>query len=161
MSLKSRGLQGVKLVTSDEHSGLVRAINETMIGATHQRCIAHLEKNVANRIHKKKISTAAIGALKVAFQETKPSLVRAGYRKAISLLEKHDKRGAELLDQAEPFALAYLSFPREHARWIRTNNIVERVNGEIKRRANVVQVFPNIESMIRLSGAICCDFNDK
>lgn len=161
MSLKSRGLQGVKLVTSDEHSGLVRAINETMIGATHQRCIAHLEKNVASRIHKRKISTAAIGALKVAFQETEPALVKAGYKKAVSLLEKHDKKGAELLDQAEPFALAYLSFPREHARWIRTNNVVERVNGEIKRRANVVQVFPNIESMIRLSGAICCDFNDK
>lgn len=160
-SLRQRGLNGVKLVISDEHAGLVKAINEIMIGASHQRCIAHLEKNVCNRIRKKNISSAAIGALKIAFQETEPQLVKAGYEKAISVLEKYDQKGAELLEQAEPFALAYLSFPKEHARWIRTNNITERLNCEIKRRANVVQVFPSTISMIRLAGAICCDYNDK
>lgn len=87
-----------------------------MIGAVHQRCIAHLEKNVCTRIRKKNISSAAVGALKVAFQETDPSMVKAGYEKAISLLDKYDKKGAELLEQAEPFALAYLSFPKEHSK---------------------------------------------
>lgn len=161
LSIKNRGLNGVKLVVSDEHAGLVRAINEIMIGASHQRCIAHLEKNLSNRIRKKELSGAAIGALKVAFEEENPQLVEAGYNKAISLLEKYDEKGAVLLDKAKPYALAYLSFPKEHAKWIRTNNLVERINCEMKRRSNVIQVFPNTESMIRLAGAISCDYNDK
>ena len=160
-SLKHRGLKGVKLVTSDEHAGLVRAIKETFIGASHQRCIAHLEKNVCDRVRKKNISGAAVGALKIAFQETEPQMVKAGYEKAVSLLAKYDEKGADLLEEAQPYALAYLSFPKEHARWIRTNNITERLNCEIKRRAKVVQVFPNTAAMIRLAGAICCDHNDK
>ncbi len=115
-SLKYRGLKGVKLVTSDEHAGLVRAIKETFIGASHQRCIAHLEKNVCDRVRKKNISGAAVGALKIAFQETEPQMVKAGYEKAVSLLAKYDEKGADLLEEAQPYALAYLSFPKEHAR---------------------------------------------
>ena len=160
MSLKARGLNGVKLVISDEHAGLIRAIKEIMIGASHQRCIAHLEKNIYSRIKKKNISGATIGALKVAFKETDPQLVEAGYNKAVSLLAKYDEKGADLLEEAKPYALAYLSFPKEHARWIRTNNITERLNCELKRRSNVIQVFPNSLSMIRMAGAICCDYND-
>ena len=116
MSLKGRGLSGVKLVISDEHAGLVRAINETLSGASHQRCIAHLEKNIYCRIKKQNISNATIGALKMAFKETDPCLVKAGYQKAVDLLEKNDEKGAKLLEEAEPFALAYLSFPKEHAK---------------------------------------------
>ena len=71
-----------------------------------------------------------------------------------------DPRGAELLEEAGPHALAYLAFPREHALWVRTNNVCERMSGEIKRRTRVVQVFPSAGSLVRLVGAVCCDQND-
>lgn len=69
--------------------------------------------------------------------------------------------GADLLEAAAPDALAYLAFPREHRRWIRTNNLCERMNAEIKRRTRVVQVFPSNESLVRLVGAVCCDQSDE
>ena len=86
--------------------------------------------------------------------------MRAGYRRAVELLAEVDARGAGLLEDAEPSALAYLGFPREHAVWVRTNNVCERMNCEIKRRTRVVQVFPSRESLVRLVGAVCCDQND-
>ena len=161
LSLRKRGLNGVKIVTSDDHLGLVRAIKETMIGATWQRCIVHLERNVIDRVRKKGVGSAAVKALKTAFAETDPALVEAGYDRACELLRVHDAAGADLLEKAKPDALAYLAFPQEHKRWIRTNNICERLNGEIKRRTKSIQVFPSNESLIRLIGALCCEQNDE
>ena len=89
-----------------------------------------------------------------------PALVRAGYRRAVELLAAVDERGAELLEDAAPAAMAYLAFPREHRHWVRTNNVQERMNCEIKRRTRVVQVFPSTASLVRLVGAVCCDQND-
>lgn len=103
---------------------------------------------------------AAIAALKAAFSESDPALVRAGYRRACELLRARDGAGADLLEEAEPAALAYLDLPREHRLWIRTNNVQERMNREIKRRTSVVQVFPSTASLLRLVGAVCCDQND-
>ena len=161
ISLRKRGMEGVKLVTSDDHLGLVRAIKEVMIGASWQRCIAHLERNVADRVRRKGVGNAAVKALKTAFAETEPCLVEAGYDKACELLRAHDSAGADLLEQAKPDALAYLDFPREHKSWIRTNNLCERLNGEIKRRTKPVQIFPSNESLMRLIGALCCEQNDE
>ena len=161
ISLRKRGLRGVSLVTSDDHLGLKRAIREVMIGASWQRCIAHFERNVAERARKKGVGTAAVKALKTAFAETEPALVQAGFDKARELLEAHDGAGASLLEEARPDVLAYLDFPREHRRWIRTNNLCERLNGEIKRRTKPVQIFPSNESLVRLIGALCCEQNDE
>lgn len=160
LDLRKRGMSGVQLVISDSHAGLVHAIRETMIGASWQRCIVHLERNVADRIKRRDDGAAAVAALKKAFAETEPALVRAGYNKACELLREHDEAGANLLEDAREDALAYLAFPREHRNWIRTNNICERMNAELKRRTRVVQVFPSNESLIRLVGAVCCEQND-
>ena len=160
LDLRKRGMSGVQLVISDDHAGLVRAVREVMIGAGWQRCIAHLERNVIDRVKRRGTGAAAVAALKAAFAETKPALVRAGYNKACNLLREHDEAGASLLEDAREDALAYLAFPQEHRHWIRTNNICERINAELKRRTRVVQVFPSNESLIRLIGAVCCEQND-
>lgn len=160
LSLRKRGMSGVQLVISDAHTGLQRAIKEVLLGASWQRCIAHLERNVMERCRKKGNGAAAVAALKKAFAEDDPRLVRAGYRAAVDLLAEVDERGAELLEEATADALSYLDFPAEHKTWIRTNNVQERMNGEIKRRTRVVQVFPSTKSLIRLVGAVCCDQND-
>ena len=160
LGLRERGLSGVRLVTSDAHAGLARAIREVLAGAAWQRCIAHLERNVMERCRKKGDGAAAVAALKAAFGEVDPTLVEAGYAQAVESLAQVDKAGAELLEEARPFALNYLAFPSEHRSWIRTNNIQERMNAEIKRRTKVVQVFPSTASLVRLVGAVCCDQND-
>ena len=160
LSLRSRGLSGVRLVVSDAHEGLTRAVREVMVGASWQRCIAHLERNVADRCRRKDDGAAAVCALKAAFAESDPALVRSGYEHATELLRACDERGAELLEKAAPAALCYLDFPSEHRMWIRTNNVQERMNREVKRRTKVVQVFPSVESLIRLVGAVCCEQND-
>ena len=160
LSLRARGLSGVRLVTSDAHEGLVRAVREALPGAAWQRCIAHLERNVLERCRRKGDGSAAVAALKAAFAEADPALVRAGYRRAVELLAAVDARGAELLEDAAPAALAYLAFPREHRHWVRTNNVCERMNCEIKRRTRVVQVFPSAASLVRLVGAVRLDQND-
>lgn len=160
LDLRRRGLSGVRLVTSDAHEGLARAIREVLAGAAWQRCVAHLERNVRDRCRRRDVGEAAVAALKAALSERDPALVRAGYRGACDLLAAADPRGAELLEEAAPSALAYLGFPREHAVWVRTNNVQERMNCEIKRRTRVVQVFPSFDSLVRLVGAVCCDQND-
>lgn len=160
LGLRRRGLSGVRLVTSDAHEGLARAVREVLVGAAWQRCVAHLERNVRDRCRRRDVGGAAVAALKAALSERDPALVRAGYRRACELLAGVDARGAELLEDAEPSALAYLDFPREHAVWVRTNNVCERMNCEVKRRTRVVQVFPSRESLVRLVGAVCCDQND-
>lgn len=160
LSLRSRGLSGARLVVSGAHEGLARAVRESLPGAAWRRCIAHLERNVLERCRRRGDGSAAVAALKAAFAEADPALVRAGYRRAVDLLAAVDGRGAELLEDAAPAALAYLAFPREHRRWVRTNNVQERMNCEIKRRTRVVQVFPSAASLVRLVGAVCCDQND-
>lgn len=160
LGLRERGLSGVRLVVSDAHAGLARAIRESFPGAAWQRCIAHLERNVMERCRRKGDGAAAVAALKAAFGEVDPALVEAGYAQAVESLAAFDEAGAELLDEARPFALNYLAFPPEHRHWIRTNNVQERMNAEIKRRTRAVQVFPSAASLMRLVGAVCCDQND-
>ena len=102
LSLRARGLSGVRLVTSDAHEGLVRAVREALPGAAWQRCIAHLERNVLERCRRKGDGSAAVAALKAAFAEADPALVRAGYRRAVELLAAVDARGAELHEDRRP-----------------------------------------------------------
>ena len=160
LDLRRRGLSGVRLVTSDAHEGLARAIREVLAGAAWQRCVAHLERNVRDRCRRRNVGEAAVSALKAALSERDPALARAGYRRACDLLAAVDARGAELLEEAAPSALACLGFPREHAVWVRTNNVQERMSCEIKRRTRVVQFSPSFDSLVRLVGAVCCDQND-
>lgn len=147
-------------MVSDAREGLVRAVSEVMLGATWQRCVAHLERSVRDWCRGRGDGEAAVAALKATLAESGPGLVRAGHARAAEPLSAADPRAGELLEEAAPSAPARLGFPPEHRRWIRTNNIQERTDAEIKRRARVVQVFPSVEALARLVGAVCCDQDD-
>lgn len=156
-SLRERGLGGVRCVTSDAHAGLVRAIAECFPGACWQRCIVHLERDVCSLLSAKRSRAMAGKALQAVFKQADPATARSAYGAAIDEIANLSGDGARLLEDAEADALAYLDFPEAHRRRIRTNNIQERMNREIKRRSRVVQVFPSIESMLRLVGAVCAE----
>ena len=159
--LRRRGVTGVKCVVSDDHEGLVQAIADVFQGAAWQRCIVHLERNVAGWFSKKEEKLTAIAAMKAVFAERDPQLVRAAYRQAAERIAQLKAHAGELLEDAEADALAYLDFPYEHHVRLRTNNVQERANEEIKRRTKVVGVFPSVESMMRLVGSVLIDVNEE
>ena len=159
--LRKRGVTGVRCVVSDDHEGLVQAIAEVFQGAAWQRCIVHLERNVAGWFPKKEDKAVATAAMKAVFAERDPRLVRAAYRQAAERIAQLKARAGELLEDAEADALAYLAFPYEHHVRLRTNNVQERANEEIKRRTKVVGVFPSAESMMRLVGSVLIDVNEE
>lgn len=159
--LRKRGVCGVRCVVSDDHAGLVQAIAEVFQGAAWQRCIVHLERNVAGWFSRKEDKLTATAAMKAVFAERDPQLVRAAYRVAVEKIGEIRPRAGEMLEDAEADALAYLDFPFEHHVRLRTNNVQERANAEIKRRTRVVGVFPSVESMMRLVGAVLVDVNEK
>lgn len=159
-SLRRRGITGVMCVVSDDHGGLVQAIAEIFQGAAWQRCIVHLERDAARWFKSKNDKGIALAAMKAVFAERDPQLVRAAYRRAAEIISGLSRRAGELLEDAEADALAYLDFPREHHIKLRTNNVQERANEEIKRRTKAVGVFPSIESMKRLAGSVILDINE-
>ena len=159
--LRKRGVKGVRCVVSDDHEGLVQAVAEVFQGAAWQRCIVHLERNVAGWFSKKEERAVATAAMKAVFAERDPQLVRAAYRQAVERIAEIRPRAGELLEDAEADALAYLDFPREHHVRLRTNNVQERANEEIKRRTKVVGVFPSVGSMMRLIGSVLVDVNEE
>ena len=126
------------------HAGLVRAIAECLPGAGWQRCVVHLERDVCSLLASRRHRAMAGKALQAVFRETDPATVRSA-------------RAGALLEEAEADVLTYLDFPAELRRRIRTNNAQERMNREIKRRSRVVQVFPSVESVLRLVGAVCAE----
>ena len=147
-SLADRGLRGVKLVIADDHKGL-RAAARRVFNATHQRC----------RIHWMRTAVAAM--LKTIFaQETRAEAEAQWEIVAEALREKQPKLGA-LMDASRDDVLAYMSFPREHWTQIASTNPLERVNREVKRRADVIGIFPNDEAIIRLVGALMLETNDE
>jgi transposase-like protein len=159
--LRKRGVHGVRCVVSDAHEGLVQAIAEVFQGAAWQRCIVHLERDVAGWFSKKEDKAVATAAMKAVFAERDPQLVRAAYRQATERIAQLKAHAGELLEDAEADALAYLDFPYEHHVRLRTNNVQERANEEIKRRTKVVGVFPSVESMMRLVGSVLIDVNEE
>ena len=159
--LRRRGVAGVKCVVSDDHEGLVQAVAEVFQGAAWQRCIVHLERNVAGWFSRREEKLTAVAAMKAVFAERDPQLVRAAYRQATERIAALKPHAGELLEDAEADALAYLDFPYEHHVRLRTNNVQERANEEIKRRTKVVGVFPSVESMMRLVGSVLIDVNEE
>ena len=155
--LRKRGVSGVRCVTSDAHEGLRRAVAECFPGAAWQRRAVHLERNVCSLLRTRRQRAMAGKALQAVFRESDPAVVRCAYHAAIDAIGEMSEEAASLLEEAEADALAYLGFPAEHRRRIRTNNVQERTNREIKRRARVVQVFPSADSMVRLIGAVMAE----
>lgn len=157
--LLDRGVANVRLVTSDAHQGLRKAIEEVWPEATWQRCIVHVKRDVLKAIESEKGQRHARAIMAPIFKESEPKLVRALYHAAIEELEEVEPKAARILEDAEVDALAYLSFPKAHQIRIRTNNVQERMNLELKRRTKVVQAFPSSESVLRLLGGIIDEIN--
>ena len=160
LSLRRRGVAGVRLVTSDAHAGLRRAIMEVFDGASWQRCFVHLQRDLTARIRHRKDQGRAMHALSAVLRQSDAAMTRAAYDAAVVRIGAIDRRAGELLEDAREDALAHLAFHREHWVRLRTNNVQERANAEIKRRTRAVQIFPSRESLIRLVGAVLVDMNE-
>jgi len=158
-TLKKRGLAGVQLVISDAHEGLKAAIAK-VLGATWQRCRVHFMRNALAHVAKGQRETVA-AIIRTAFAQPDAETAKVQWRLvADQLRPKYDKL-ASLLDQAEADVLAFMSFPKELRQKLHSTNPLERLNKEIKRRTNVVGIFPNERAAERLIGAILLEQNDE
>ncbi len=158
-ALARRGLRGVKLVISDGHEGLKAAVSR-VLHASWQRCRVHFMRNVlahAGKGHRRLVS-AWIGT---AFAEADADAARKQWRSVADQLRPRVPKLASLMDGAEADVLAFMTFPKEHRAKIHSTNPLERVNGEIKRRTDVVGIFPNEAAVTRLVGAILLEQNDE
>ena len=158
-SLNRRGLRGVKLVISDSHEG-IKAAAAKVLNATWQRCRVHFMRNALAHAGKtqRRMVSAAIGTV---FVQDSPDAARAQWRSvADQLRDKFPKLGT-LMDDAENDVLAFMTFPRAHWAQIYSTNPLERLNAEIKRRTNVVGIFPNDAAITRLVGAMMLEQNDE
>jgi transposase-like protein len=158
-SLARRGLRGIKLVISDAHEG-VKAAAAKVLNASWQRCRVHFMRNVLAHAGKqgRRVVSAFIGT---AFAQEDVGAARAQWRQVADQLRPRVKKLAELMDQAESDVLAYMSFPVAHRPKLHSTNPIERVIGEIKRRTEVVGIFPNDEAIVRLVGAVLLEINDE
>jgi putative transposase len=157
--LARRGLRGVKLVVSDAHEGLKAAVAR-VLHASWQRCRVHFMRNVLAHAGKsgRRVVAAFIGT---AFAQEDADTARAQWRQVADQLRPKVPKLAALMDEAEADVLAYMSFPKDHRPKIHSTNPLERLNGEIKRRTEVVGIFPNEAAITRLVGAILLEQNDE
>ncbi len=159
-SLKNRGLSGVRLVISDQHAGLVAAITRTMQGSSHQRCRVHFIRNVLAHVPKGEAEMVAALFRTIFAQPDLTSMSKQWDKVRDDLAARYPKTGP-VMDAAKTEVLAFAAFPREHWRKIWSTNPLERLNKEIKRRARVVEIFPNEAAVIRLVGAVLADTHDE
>ncbi len=158
--LVARGLQGVKLVSSDAHSGLVEAIAATLPGASWQRCRTHFMRNLLTRVPKSAQGFVAT-MVRTIFEQPDAKTVKEQHARIVTQLEERFPDAAAMLDDAGPDLLAFTGFPKEHWRQIWSNNPLERLNREIRRRTDVVGIFPDRTSIVRLVGAVLAEQNDE
>ena len=159
-SLRDRGLAGVKLVISDAHAGLVAAIRTKFQGATWQRCRVHAMRNMMSAApHQQRQVISAL--IRTIFAQPDHTTASAQLRLVVDQLEPLAPKVAALLEGMETDLLAYSGFPKTHWSKIWSNNPIERLNRELKRRTNVVSIFPDTASVIRLIGALLVEINDE
>jgi transposase-like protein len=157
--LARRGLRGVKLVVSDAHDGLKAAITR-VLSATWQRCRVHFMRNVL--AHAGKQGRRVVSAfIATAFAQEDAKSAQAQWRQVADQLRPRVPKLAAMMDEAEPDVLAFMSFPLAHRSKLHSTNPIERLNAEIKRRTDVVGIFPNEQAIIRLVGAILMEQNDE
>ena len=158
-SLTSRGLRGVKLVISDSHEGLKSAAKK-VLSTSWQRCRVHFMRNVLAHVAQaqKPIVVAAMSSI---FVQPSQAEAQKEWRNVSDKLRHRFPRVSTVMDDAEADVLAYMAFPKDHWRQIHSNNTLERLNREVKRRSNVVSIFPNEAAIERLIGAILLEQNDE
>ena len=158
-SLTRRGLRGVKLVISDAHAGLKAAIAK-VLGATWQRCRVHFMRNVLAHVGKGQQAMVA-SYIRTAFAQATETAARAQWRKVADQLRPKLPKLAALMDDAEDDVLAHMAWPKDLRTKLHSTNPLERLNREIKRRTNVVGIFPNDDAIVRLVGALMLEQNDE
>lgn len=159
-SLVSRGLDGVQLVVSDAHEGLKNAIASTFSGASWQRCRTHFMSNLLSQVPKTAQSAVA-AIVRSIFDQPDVVHVRDQFRAVADQLEARFPKVVEMLEEAEEEILAFTSFPKSVWKKIWSNNPLERLNREVRRRTDVVGIFPNRDSLLRLVGALLAEQNDE
>ena len=158
-SLARRGLRGVKLVVSDAHEGLKAAISK-VLNATWQRCRVHFMRNAL--AHAGKSGRRVVSAfIATAFAQDDAGAAQAQWRQVADQLKPKLPKLSALMHDAEADVLAYMTFPKEHRVKLHSTNPIERLNGEIKRRTEVIGIFPNEDAIVRLIGAILLEQNDE
>jgi putative transposase len=157
--LTRRGLRGVKLVISDAHEGIKAAVSK-LLCASWQRCRVHFMRNALAHAGKsgRRVVSAFIGT---AFAQETPEAASHQWRSVADQMRPKMPKLAALMDDAEPDVLAYMTFPKEHRAKLHSTNPIERLNGEIKRRTEVVGIFPNEGAITRLIGAILMEQSDE
>jgi transposase-like protein len=158
--LDARGLSGVALVVSDAHEGLKGAIAAVLDGASWQRCRTHAMRNLLTRVPKSAQGLVAT-LVRTIFAQPDVTQVHAQFNRVVDQLEAQFPAVAEILTDAEGDLLAFSAFPPEHWRQIWSNNPQERLNREIRRRTDVVGIFPNRAACIRLVGAVLAEQHDE
>ncbi len=149
----------MRLVVSDAHKGLTRAIGEVFQGAAWQRCVARLVRDCVREAGSWQLRKRVARVAAPVFR-AKDAAAVAMYHAACDMLRGICPKAADVLEDAEPDALACLDLPASHWKRLRANNVQERANREIKRRSRVVQVFPSEASLMRLAGAVMCDMDE-
>ena len=157
--LADRGLRGVKLVIADDHKGL-RAAAARVFSATHQRCRVHWARNALSHVGTKHRGAVSAMLKTIFAQENKAAAVKQWGEVADALRARHAKLG-DLMGASREDVLAYMDFPREHWPQIASTNPLERLNREIKRRSDVVGIFPNDAAAVRLIGALMLEASDE
>ena len=153
------GLRDVKLVISDDHNGL-KAAATRILNATWQRCRVHVMRNLLANAGKqgRRVVSAFVAT---AFAQEDAEAAKAQWRQVADQLRPKVRKLAEMMDQAEPYVLAYMTFPKEHRTKLHSTNPLERLNGEVKRRTNIVGIFLNEPAITRLIGSILLEQNDE
>ena len=159
-SLKARGLSGVHLVISDAHAGLKAAVAKQFVGATWQRCRVHFMRNLHGAVASKH-SPAVTAAVKTIFAHTDPKEVAEQWDQVADTFAGPFPKAHAMMREAKTDVLAFTGFPRGHWQKIWSNNPIERLNKEIKRRADVVEIFPNSDAFLRLATAVVIDQHDE
>ncbi|MER2625569.1 MAG: IS256 family transposase [Accumulibacter sp.] len=158
-SLADRGLRGVRLVIADDHKGL-RAAAAKVFHATQQRCRVHWMRNALAHAGPKQ-RPAVVALLKTIFAQESAEAARDQWGKVADALREKYPKLATMMDESRDDVLAYMDFPREHWAQIASTNPIERLNGEVKRRSDVVGIFPNDRAVVRLVGALMLEQNDE
>jgi len=159
-SLAARGLSGVELVTSDAHRGLRQAVATVFAGASWQRCRTHFMANLLARVPKSAQPLVAT-TVRTIYQQPSAEEVHAQHARVVEQLEHRFPEAAALLAEAAPDILAFTAFPLAHWRQVWSNNPQERLNKEIRRRTDVVGIFPNRAAVTRLVGAVLAEQHDE
>ena len=159
-SLRARGLRGVRLVISDQHLGLRKAIETVMLGSAWQRCRVHFMRNVLARVSRAN-THMVIAAIQTIFAQPDAASVAEQFDRITATLAERFGDVADMLQGAREDLLAFAGFPEAHWRKIWSTNPLERLHREIKRRTDVVGVFPNDASVDRLVTAVIVESHDE